>query len=135
MSLDWRTVDPDLLEPRFRDDVTLLLAESPFHWVVTHGYRTIEEQAELYRRYKAGGPLAAPPGKSAHNYGLAIDVVFDSDPSRPGLQVDWNTRAAGWAWLKAATLPHPRLQNGWSFGDWPHIQRYRWRNHTGWQRP
>src|SRR5262249_4711852 len=43
---------------------------------VSHGTRSFDEQAELYRKYLAGeGKLAAPPGKSAHNYGMAIDVA------------------------------------------------------------
>jgi D-alanyl-D-alanine carboxypeptidase/LysM domain len=38
------------------------------------GYRSYAQQAELYRRYLAGiGPLAAPPGTSAHETGRALD--------------------------------------------------------------
>lgn len=36
--------------------------------------RTFEDQERDYRRYLAGGPLAAPPGESAHNFGLAVDI-------------------------------------------------------------
>lgn len=47
----------------------------------TSGYRSIEKQRTLYnawlRRGKTGLP-AAPPGTSAHNYGLAVDVVTDA---------------------------------------------------------
>jgi LysM repeat protein len=40
------------------------------------GYRSYAQQAELYRRYLAGvGPLAAPPGTSAHESGRALDVA------------------------------------------------------------
>jgi murein DD-endopeptidase MepM/ murein hydrolase activator NlpD len=40
------------------------------------GYRTYAQQAELYRRYLAGlGPLAAPPGYSAHESGRALDLL------------------------------------------------------------
>ena len=40
------------------------------------GYRSYAQQAELYRRYLAGvGPLAAPPGTSAHETGRALDVA------------------------------------------------------------
>ena len=72
----WRKgVDKTLLQPQFLADVEALLGGSPHTWLVTSGHRGIAEQAELYRIYKAGGPKAAPAGKSAHNYGLAIDVV------------------------------------------------------------
>jgi len=37
--------------------------------------RTTEEQSDLYRRYRIGqGGLAAPPGQSMHEFGLAADV-------------------------------------------------------------
>ncbi len=40
------------------------------------GYRTYAQQAELYREYLAGtGPLAAPPGTSAHETGRALDLA------------------------------------------------------------
>ena len=44
--------------------------------VITSGYRSLKKQAELYAAYKKGGPLAAAPGKSAHNYGLAVDIAI-----------------------------------------------------------
>lgn len=44
----------------------------PFH--ITSGYRDIGRQAQLYQAYLAGrGNLAAKPGSSMHNFGLAID--------------------------------------------------------------
>jgi hypothetical protein len=44
--------------------------------IVTSGLRTNGEQLRLYQLYLAGRSRlpAAPPGRSAHNYGLAIDV-------------------------------------------------------------
>lgn len=43
--------------------------------VIVSGYRTYDEQAQLYRLYVAGlGNLAAPPGTSNHERGLAADV-------------------------------------------------------------
>ncbi len=48
---------------------------------VGSGYRSIASQAALYRRWKAGVPgqaKAAPPGRSMHNFGLAVDL----SPSR-----------------------------------------------------
>lgn len=42
---------------------------------VTSGFRTYQEQAALYQRYLAGGPLAARPGTSSHEKGQAVDVT------------------------------------------------------------
>jgi len=124
-------VDPDLLKPAFRADVEALLDLSPFSWVVTYGYRSIAEQAELHTKYLAGGPRAAPPGESAHNFGLAVDVVLDADPDKPGLQASWDTKHPGWIWLFNAVAAHPRLKSGQSFGDGGHIERYHWKEHRG----
>lgn len=43
---------------------------------VTSGRRTHEQQAALYRDWQAGTRRlpAAPPGRSAHEYGLAFDL-------------------------------------------------------------
>lgn len=46
---------------------------------VTSTKRTWAEQAALFARFQAGKSTlpAAPPGRSKHQLGLAIDVVFD----------------------------------------------------------
>ena len=43
------------------------------------------QQKELYRKYKSGGPKAASPGSSWHNYAAAIDLVIIQDG-----QAQWN---------------------------------------------
>ena len=124
--IDWRRVDPSLLQPAFRIDVEKLLRYSPHSWTITYGYRSLDEQAALWEKYKAAGPRAAPPGKSAHNFGLAVDVALDGDDALPGLQPDWNTSHAGWQWLFQAVGDHPRLHSGRSFNDACHIERLNW---------
>ncbi len=55
---------------------------------VNSGWRSNEEQAELYRRYLNGtGNKAAPPGYSNHQMGLSIDI---------GNVGGYNTRAYNW---------------------------------------
>ena len=65
------------------------------------------------------GGRAAPAGLSAHQYGLAVDLVADVHEDEPGLQPDWRgpeydvlgeeVKRVGLAW-------------GGSFGDSPHVQ-------------
>lgn len=43
---------------------------------VSSGYRSLAKQRTLYAAYRRGGPLAAAPGRSAHNYGLAVDIAI-----------------------------------------------------------
>ena len=126
MSVVWRC-DRSQLESIFAEDVDALLRESPYSWYVTSGYRTADEQRKLYQDYLAKrGGKAAPPGESAHNVRLAVDVVLDSS-EKPGLQALWDTRSAGWLWLAWAIRKHPRLHSGMWFEDWPHIERVNWR--------
>ena len=55
-----------------------------YMWL-TSGYRNNQEQAELYAKFLAGGPLAASPGNSWHQHGIAGDVAI----IRNGKE-DWN---------------------------------------------
>lgn len=155
--ITWRGISQAPLDAQFLFDVSQLLHESPFSWYVTCGHRTIAESNRLYDEYKNGvvlrsdngtplrdangkirrgkrGPKAAIGGLSAHNYGRAIDVALDVDPIKQGLQPGWDTKMAGWLWLKNATIKHPRLKNGWSFHDWPHIEQYRWKDYVSWRK-
>lgn len=142
----WRKdVDPGELDPQFLADVLSVLEPMPVTWLVTRASATLAEQEKLYRAWRAyraytrgeGPPApfagkAAAPGKSAHNYRRAVDVVPDGDPTRPGVQPDW-TPEPGDAWhdLAAAVDGHPRLRHGRRFGDWPHIEAVNWRQHQG----
>jgi LAS superfamily LD-carboxypeptidase LdcB len=63
-------------------DILRELVEAGIDARVTSGHRSIARQRQLYRAHLRGGPLAAPPGKSAHNYGLAVDIALPGvDPS------------------------------------------------------
>jgi len=131
MPLIWRDENPLSLDPAFYKDLEDLIGPSPFHFVVTHGYRSPEKQRELYRQKQLGiikGKVATP-GNSPHEYGLAVDVVLDTDPAKPGLQPSWDLKLAGWVWLIAKLKLHPRLKSGISFDDANHIERYKWRNY------
>ena len=117
-----------LLEHQFAEDTNKLLSDSPYTWYVTSGWRSSAEQEVLHELYLQGkGGKAAPPGKSAHEKGLAIDVVLDGSP-KPGLQMLWDTKHEGWLWLAWAIRKHPRLHSGMWFSDWPHIERVNWQN-------
>ena len=43
---------------------------------ISYAYRSNAQQQELFRAYKSGGPKAARPGSSWHNYASAIDFVI-----------------------------------------------------------
>lgn len=126
--VSWGKVDPSLLDPVFRKAVEAFLTASPYRWEVRYGYRSLEEQAALYAKYQAGGPRAAPAGRSAHNFGRAVDVVLDGSEN-PGTQADWDTSHPGWKWLTEACLHHPTLHSGARYADYGHIELVGWDKH------
>lgn len=129
----WRTVDRALLEPGFVADLESVLAFDPATWYVTWGFRDPVEQDRLWRAYQAGGPKAASPGKSPHEFGLAVDLALDGDPHTPRLQPEWNETHPDWIRLRALIDAHPRLHGGWWFADGDHIERTKWKQYAGWR--
>ena len=87
----------DDLRPEVRPQVDAFLAECKaqgLDLIVTCTSRTDAEQAALYAQGRtAPGPRVtnAKPGTSAHNYGLAIDIV----PVVNG-KPDWNGHDEVW---------------------------------------
>lgn len=75
---------------------------------VISGYRTYAEQAALYAKYQAGGNIAAKPGQSQHEKGLAVDALIDG-------------QAIGKV-VSAAMFKKVGLQSLASIGDAPHVQ-------------
>jgi hypothetical protein len=54
---------------------------------VTSGFRTVQQQRDLYALYRSGrGPLAARPGSSNHQSGHALDLEARSPQIRRWLQ-------------------------------------------------
>ena len=126
--IDKANVDVTKLDSFFWIDIYNLLNDSPYLWRLVYGFRSIALQAELYNKYlqdllldPKNANKAAPPGKSAHNYGLAVDVVLVKD----GKEI-WNYLAPEWSWLWLKVKLHPRLHSGQTFGDPDHIQSLTW---------
>ncbi len=68
----------DTLSPYFKPYIDWLLDYADAQGVnvtVVSAHRTDEEQAEAARQARAAGRPAAAPGRSAHQYGLAVDLM------------------------------------------------------------
>jgi D-alanyl-D-alanine carboxypeptidase len=118
-------VNTNALVPKFADKIQDLQQDAEAAGIPTtmiSGARTIEQQRQLYANYQAkqagqplpyprmgGGGLAAPPGKSYHNAGMAADVTAN-DPKQQG------------ALINLARNTEPGLTPGANFGDPPHFQ-------------
>ncbi len=69
----------DNLHPLFLQQLLAFIAASGGKVQLGSGWRSYEEQAQLYADWLAGKPgqaRAAPPGKSNHNHGLAMDLKY-----------------------------------------------------------
>lgn len=89
------------LDRRFRPlaDALLKLARRYGPYRITSGCRSLQEQTKLYQAYQAGQnefPVA-PPGHSAHQKGLAVDIArADVDPYQ-----DLFLQLLGMSWAEA----------------------------------
>lgn len=83
----------DNLNPGLRDAFSAMLAAAPPELAagfgIQSGFRSPERQAQLYQaalqKYgseQAARKWVAPPGKSQHNHGNAIDLSYASDAAR-----------------------------------------------------
>src|SRR5512147_1136727 len=141
MPIIWDRVTKEGLAPVFLSYLNTELEPSEFNWWVMYAYRSPDLQNELWQKYKAWldyeagrstvkptwqKAKAAPPGRSAHNYGMAVDVVIDMDKIKPGLQPSWDIERPEWRWLIAFLDDHPFLKSGVSWGDGGHIELRGW---------
>jgi peptidoglycan L-alanyl-D-glutamate endopeptidase CwlK len=100
-----------------------LLACGVAYWAV-EGFRTYDRSRELFAQGRTTpGPIVtrAGPGQSAHNFGLAVDLVRDGYMDRAGLQPDW--RPESYTPLGPVVAKHGLIWGGdWQFKDNPHVQ-------------
>tara|TARA_R110001583_G_scaffold31179_2_gene107002 strand:+ start:656 stop:1498 length:843 start_codon:yes stop_codon:yes gene_type:complete len=96
---------------------------------VTSGFRTMADQQRLYNKYLAGtGNLAAVPGRSNHQNGIAIDFNVSSQNGRV---FEWLTKNA-WRYGFIRTVSRERWH--WEYwGDWNGVEKPSWAN--GWHSP
>lgn len=100
------------LHPAFRHAVDDLLARVDFPVTITSGYRSVEDQRRVCAELEARGARdgrhypCARPGLSAHQYGLAVDMMggtsFASSEHRELRQLG---QALGFAFV-ASDPPH-----------------------------
>jgi len=114
---------------------------STYDWKVTSGVRDSALQASLYAQGRDGDPRPvvtdAPPGTSAHEYGLAIDVYPTVDGGA-SIVTDYNHPAFAErdmllknnAFFAANLDTNVRISSG---VDVPHVQLMNWHNMKTWK--
>jgi peptidoglycan L-alanyl-D-glutamate endopeptidase CwlK len=108
------TLNPDA-KPVF-EEFLRICHDKMFNVQITSGSRTAEEQDELYAigRTRTGKIITnAKGGQSAHNYGIAIDVVV---LNRDG-ECDWRPETYGMLWKLAKEAGLEEKGLGWA-GEW-----------------
>ena len=139
---------PTGLNPLVKKQSTLLIqraAKKGIDVVITNGFRSVQEQNQLYDqgRTKKGNIVTnAKGGESYHNYGLAIDfalktsvgnVIWDRqyDGNKNG-KTDWNEVVAiakslgfewGGDWAQFKDYPHLQMDFGLTIADLQNGQR------------
>jgi len=115
--------DPALIYPPFLEVICTVLSRCMVrgaHYYATSGFRSYEEQEKRHKAYKAGtGTRASEAGRSAHQYGCAIDFAPDGDLDTPGLQAKW---AKSYYEVLIEECEREGLVNGHTFNDAPHCQ-------------
>ena len=96
---------------------------------IISGTRTFAEQAELFEKHQHGGPLAASPGHSNHNFGIAWDVgIFNEKGEYIDDLIDkkiLTSKAVDAEYKKVGTYGKARglfWGGDWSDPDYPHFQ-------------
>jgi peptidoglycan LD-endopeptidase CwlK len=123
-----RRIDVNLIYPPVLNRIRALLENCARHGVLyhaTHGTRTYPQQAELYAqgRTKPGNIVTnARPGHSLHNFGLAIDLVFDTKPHTRGLYPNWDKENYDLLAQEAVKLDLEPGHLWQKFRDSPHVQ-------------
>lgn len=125
-------IDTDLLYAPFLAKLQALLddamGQGHAFWVV-EGYRSYTRSEELYAQGRSKqGPVVtrARAGQSAHNFGIAADLVLDGYLERAGLQPDY--RPDSYEPLRALAPKHGLVWGGGWAGlkDYPHVQLPNW---------
>lgn len=116
-----RDVNLDLGYPRFVERLLEAKAkakERGASYLTTELHRTMERSRVLHINYKKnGGPRAAPPGASGHNFGICSDEALIVRPS-PNRVIRWNHEDYT---ILYEELEKVKLLNGSGYNDWPHV--------------
>jgi hypothetical protein len=105
------------LEPTFRLYVQYaldVLSHYGVRFTVTSAYRSPARQAELYAARSRNPYPVAPPGASAHNYGLAVDVTGPTPNDREAIRYVF-------AAIGLRTLPNDPVH--WEWPGWQQLVR------------
>ena len=89
-------LDPELAS--FARDLVDAAGRAGLQPRITSTIRSHSEQRRLYNRFLAGqaGYPVAPPGQSAHEYGLAFDMVVSPMEALADVGYTWQQWGGGW---------------------------------------
>lgn len=86
--------------------------------------RTFNEKTKLWEITDINAVITkAQPGLSFHQYGVAVDYVFDGDVVKPGIQWTWSAPEKKWLDLGAVGKRFKLTWGGdWKMADRPHFE-------------
>jgi len=65
-------------------------------WTITSAFRSAAQQTALYRKLAPRGMAVAPPGRSKHERGRAVDIVFYPADFAPVAGEVWEELGGRW---------------------------------------
>jgi len=127
------TTMPDKLHPLVAQRSELLIQvakQNGINVIITDGFRTIEEQNELYEKGRSTkGKIVTnvPGGRSYHNYGLAVDFAILNKRKQPIWDLEYDGNKNGKPdWFEVADMAKVlgfKWGGDWEgFKDYPHLQ-------------
>lgn len=110
--VDWGHVQPEL---KSRIDAALVEVPESLrgHITITSGFRTHEQQEAAWNRFQSGqGGLAARPGMSRHEHGLAADFVSKSPEADRAFREAAAKQGIVFPFVAQGDAGHMQLQGG-----------------------
>jgi peptidoglycan L-alanyl-D-glutamate endopeptidase CwlK len=125
MPLDnFRRLNLDLVYPPLLERLFHVIAECNKRgkrYIATAGYRSYTQQDQLYcvgRSFPGKRVTGARGGESQHNFGLAVDFVYDINPATPGVEPSWADEDYD---VLIEEVIKAGLHSGINYKDRPHV--------------
>lgn len=74
------------VDPEFQRRALAFLNDNPYGVGIRSGYRSTEQQQALWDKSDKSGRMVAPPGRSNHNHGAALDLSYESPEAKAWAQ-------------------------------------------------
>lgn len=121
---EFKRLNLDLIYPPLLERLLHVIAackQRGKRYVATQGYRSYTQQDQLHcigRSFPGKRVTDAKGGESQHNFGLAIDFVYDTNPATTGVEPSWSDDDYD---VLIEEVIKAGLHSGVNYKDRPHV--------------